>query len=532
MFTFASKISDMKNLQLYFSTLLLTVLFCACSHSGLPPKIEQSLDSLDLAITQSAKVAHQRLVNAESLGEKARVLRTSEAYTAAAEAYACVSNDSMIMMYHNAIESAQNRGDASAARRLSIKFAGRLGRSMLTSHAVAVLDSISYEELTPADRYIYWSTRTSLLLDGLRAQTLEPIREQYAKASIRAVDSILKYSEPESPHRLIVEGIRYYMCGDRAMAVGCLTQAVDDLDKSDVLFPDAAMFLADIYKDTPAEYNEHLFYLINAATADARRANCESLALLNLGAEFYRHGNLSRAYKYLSTAALAAEQSDVKDLYDDIAPVMTALVNTMQQRDKSRERLMTILIIALIVIVVMIFFARTAVVHRDALRIDDINRLSKSVATRDRYISRLLDLCSVYVEGLEEFNRLVDRKLKANQYQDLYRLVESGKIIQDQTGRFFDVFDGAVLNIYPDFVSEVNSLLLPDKQIPNPGTGTLTPELRILAFMRMGVTDSNRLSKFLGLSLNTIYTYRNRIKSRAINREKFEQDFLSLNKPA
>ena len=50
--------------------------------------------------------------------------------------------------------------------------------------------------------------------------------------------------------------------------------------------------------------------------------------------------------------------------------------------------------------------------------------------------------------------------------------------------------------------------------------------------MRLGVTDSTRLAKFLGLSLNTVYTYRNRMKNRAKKRETFETDILSIGKKA
>ena len=46
--------------------------------------------------------------------------------------------------------------------------------------------------------------------------------------------------------------------------------------------------------------------------------------------------------------------------------------------------------------------------------------------------------------------------------------------------------------------------------------------------MRLGIDDSSQIARFLGLSLNTIYTYRNKMKSRAINREKFEEEVLLI----
>ena len=46
--------------------------------------------------------------------------------------------------------------------------------------------------------------------------------------------------------------------------------------------------------------------------------------------------------------------------------------------------------------------------------------------------------------------------------------------------------------------------------------------------MRLGIDDSTRLSKFLGLSLNTIYTYRNKLKSRAVDRGSFEAEVKKI----
>ena len=56
----------------------------------------------------------------------------------------------------------------------------------------------------------------------------------------------------------------------------------------------------------------------------------------------------------------------------------------------------------------------------------------------------------------------------------------------------------------------------------------LNTDLRILAFMRLGIEDSSRIARVLNYSLNTIYAYRNRMKARAIDRETFEKDVMNI----
>ena len=100
--------------------------------------------------------------------------------------------------------------------------------------------------------------------------------------------------------------------------------------------------------------------------------------------------------------------------------------------------------------------------------------------------------------------------------------------MEEQSREFYDIFDDAFLHIYPSFVESVNSLLLPDKQIELQEGEKLNTDLRILAFIRLGLEDSNRVAQMLNYSVNTIYAYRNRIRNRAINRDTFEEDIMKI----
>ena len=157
------------------------------------------------------------------------------------------------------------------------------------------------------------------------------------------------------------------------------------------------------------------------------------------------------------------------------------------------------------------------------------SRLAEANIMKETYISRFLSLSSIYIDKLEEFHRVARRKIKAGQVADLFEMLQSEKMLAEQSEIFYEVFDNAFVHIYPMFVDEVNALLLPDKRIERMASErTLTPELRILAFMRLGINDSQQIARFLGLSLNTVYTYRNKLKGRAKNRDRFEDDVMKI----
>lgn len=52
--------------------------------------------------------------------------------------------------------------------------------------------------------------------------------------------------------------------------------------------------------------------------------------------------------------------------------------------------------------------------------------------------------------------------------------------------------------------------------------GALNTELRILALIRLGITDNNRIAAILRSSITTIYTYRSKMKARSMDKDDFE----------
>lgn len=103
-------------------------------------------------------------------------------------------------------------------------------------------------------------------------------------------------------------------------------------------------------------------------------------------------------------------------------------------------------------------------------------------------------------------------------------------MLEEQTQLFYDNFDDVFVKVFPTFVHDVNQLLVPDKRITLPEGSLLNTELRILAFTRLGITDAASVARFLDLSLNTIYTYRNKLRNRAIDRDTFEKNVMEIGK--
>lgn len=189
--------------------------------------------------------------------------------------------------------------------------------------------------------------------------------------------------------------------------------------------------------------------------------------------------------------------------------------------------------VAIIVLAALIIWS---VVHQRRVTValrSRVNACEAEIATlRDLHhesVHHLLRIQSGYANSINDMRKQILRKLTSGKTTEIRRLLASQSIIEEQSEQFTDVFDRMFLNLYPTFVSDINELLLYDKRFSDLNEGELNHELRILALRRLGIEDSSTIASTLGLAVNTIYTYTNRTRSRAIDRESFYQHLAVAN---
>ena len=156
------------------------------------------------------------------------------------------------------------------------------------------------------------------------------------------------------------------------------------------------------------------------------------------------------------------------------------------------------------------------------------DELVNTNAKRELMANAFIMLCYQYIERLDSQRKLVIRKIKANQQNELLSILSSSKRGTEESQNFFLQFDKIFLSLYPSFVNELNSLLIPEAQIELKEDNELTPSLRVAALVRLGVTESPKIAGILSYSLQTIYNYRSTLKNSAIDKENFEENLQKL----
>lgn len=313
--------------------------------------------------------------------------------------------------------------------------------------------------------------------------------------------------------------------GRRQLAAGAYLEVLDSLIDAPELYIHANVALADFYRNKPAYENAYAEYLLRASRAMARTGQIDSETYVELGNYLISKGLRQPGEKALKIASVrVAEAGD-----HPTAAQLTILANRESSR---RQAVITAVLCTCAAITLFsigyVFYIRRRYRSQIASSRRNVSAFEAELVRGKEVNTGFMTLALRSMEELKNFNTFATRKLAAGQAKALYADVESGSYLQGVTEKFFEEFDNAFLNSHPDFYQKINSLLKPERCFTVADDNRLSPELRIAAFMMLGITDTARLAQVLNLSVNTIYTYRNRLRSRALDRDKFENQLAAL----
>ncbi len=103
--------------------------------------------------------------------------------------------------------------------------------------------------------------------------------------------------------------------------------------------------------------------------------------------------------------------------------------------------------------------------------------------------------------------------------------------IKEERTRIYHSFDKAFLSLFPNFIASFNQLFKPEDRLIDDDAQELPVEVRIFALLRLGISDTKEVAKYLNLSVKTVYVYKTKIKSKSIvNNADFEDRVMAIPK--
>ena len=284
------------------------------------------------------------------------------------------------------------------------------------------------------------------------------------------------------------------------------------------------------------------YYWALAAIYNIRAARHENEALTRLAIYLFETGDTERAVRYTLAAYDDARIYNTRIRKVEVAaPLARGLAIEAERNDLLSRRLtlwraaagVLLLALAATLAAVVAGRRRQKRLRRGHGELADshralIGRLREEVDVKSEYITRFLELSLDSIFQIEQLRHLLLVKARAGETERLLKVLNDPARFDDFRRVCLQRFDIAFLRLYPDFMQTVNSLIRPEEQIKLPDTEILSNELRVLAFMRLGITDSPRIATILGVSTNTVYFYRNKLRRKAVDRENFEKAIMDM----
>lgn len=403
------------------------------------------------------------------------------------------------------------------------------------------LDSITVKGCSDETKIEYYTCRARLYYDLADYNNNSNFRKRYEAVGNDIIDSAIVLLPIESPRFWASLGLKRMKSNDSQGAIDAFQKMIDMQDYSEHDLAIATSSIAYILGIQGKE-QESRQYLIQAAISDIKSSTKETVALRNLAQMLYEDGNIDRAVIYIRQALADANFYNARHRQLEIGyilPIIEGERINIIEKQKDRITLFFYYISFLVVLLLVALYiiwkslrhlnqAKQVIQNaNDNLTVVN-NRFIEANKIKEEYIGYFFNQNSEFIEKMESLQKWVNRKVLAKQYEDLKNIPLSVNVQKERENLYFH-FDQIFLKLFPDFVHKFNELLKPEEQIRLKKDELLTTDLRIYALIRLGINDNDKIASFLGYSVNTIYTYKTKIKAKALDpSEEFKQKIMEI----
>ena len=458
--------------------------------------------------------------------------------------YMAYNFDSAYYYINKNVERQRALGHADRFAASAVRMAHILAVSGIFNNARLLLNEVRVEDISTANKIDYYEQQSELNLFRSEMANFTPLFPAYVDSMQHYRQKILEIAPHDSYNYIF--NLATYTCeqGEVDKAIKMLEDYLPKLRQGDRHYSIVTSTLAYFYthKDQPQTREK---YLLLSAISDLRASILENNSLRELSIILLERQEYKKAYNYLQQASADAKLygSRLRSLQAArLAPLITEAYDAERVRTQNRTYILlailsviTLLLIGTIAFILSMMRKRRAAIEkintlnqelerRNATIEAANNEMKESNRIKDEYIGRFLELSSNYIQRGEDRAKLLNRLARDKKMAELYAELKSSASLNESIRLFYQNFDTAFLNIYPNFIKEVNSLMANGNQFEVDGGQKLTTELRILALIRLGINDNQKIADILRSSITTIYTYRSKIKSRALSKDTFEDE--------
>lgn len=363
----------------------------------------------------------------------------------------------------------------------------------------------------------------------------------YTRLANRYVDSALQLYDAKSFQYAYFNGLKYIRSGNMDSALTSFQQIINNPMLSTHQYAVTASTLSDIYIQR-GQVDTAISLLIEAAIADIKTSTKETAALFNLATLLYKKDDVKHAAAYIEQAIRDAMFYGARQRKVQMSAILPLIESEKVNRVESQQKLLfiysaivTSLLLVVVWLAVVIFRQFNKLKHaqrlitESATRQREINaKLEEANRIKEEYIGYFFNVNSVFFNKMERFKKSLDQKVSDRKLEEIRFLVNNINLKQEKEDLLRD-FDKVFLKLFPNFVQDYNGLFESADQVKLKDQELLNTDLRIFALIRMGIHDNEKIAQILEYSVNTINTYKTRIKNKSkVPNEAFEHHIMEI----
>ena len=529
---------------------VIMLLLCAMPLTGMAQSDDDNLkalyNTLDSLIELQPTIVAEKQKRINTLRDQLaeRLLSDEERYNIQQRLY----NEYLAFRYDSAhlyvtrnIELANKMGDEHKLSQSKLQLTHILSVTGLFGKAHELLASIDPNKLSKDELVRYYREQNDALLFESEFAAGSTYFNEYNDSSISYRKKIFELADNGKLEKTFSNATYIIEQGRASEAAHMMEELLKKLKSGDRNYSIITSTLAFCY-DKLKQPKQRERYLLLSAISDLQGAIRENNSMRELAKVQFDRGDFARAFNYMNVSLNDAAFYGTRLRSLQVGQLIPEVLEAYRQMTTQQDRQNKVLI-AVFAIISLLLAAGLAYIikirrrqQENAERIKAINAelsesmertkrasamMTESNKIKDEYLGRFLELSSSLIERAENQRKLENRLARDKKLAELYTELKSAKYITECVNDFYNSFDTAFLNIYPSFTTEVNKLLSKENVI-EPKEEKLTTELRILALIRLGITDNQKIASILRSSITTIYTYRSKLKAKAIDKTTFE----------
>ena len=482
------------------------------------------------------------------------------------QSYEAYQNDSALKYLSRCITTARKIKDRSKEAECEVLSALQCSKTGMYAEALNYLQDLHRQNLDRNGIKDYYYTMSHLYGEMASSSRIPSKREFYFKISDAYRDSVYQEFRTNSETFLMEKAMAWTSDSQYNKALQYNNKELKEIRRGSHTYAIVSYYRYLILRGL-GQQKKALYWLTESAICDIKNATMDQASLWTLANILSEEGELDRSYKYVTIAWKDANTFGARVRNWQISPILGTISNSYQKEIQQRNNILILLFVIVSILALsllfLVYYVKRQNMKLNAVQqdlkykngeleemnseLEELNqeqrnllnelslsnkKLNESNSVKEEYIGQFLELCSETIDKMEKFRHQVNKMLRNHQREELIKMTNGVEMEDQALDQLFSKFDATFLHLFPNFIEDLNKLIIKEHRFSlNNGKKFSTP-LRILALIRLGIDDSPKIAGFLHHSVTTVYNYRVKYRNWAVgDRDDFERKVKEIDMP-